>query len=130
MLHVRLITVFGFCLFFFSSRRRHTRCALVTGVQTCALPICNLLPRGMKLAPEDVWNGCAYVLSVKMQDPQFAGQTKERLSSRESAAFVQGVVHDAFSLWLNQHTEAGEQIAQLVIANANARLKLDRKRVV
>src|SRR3546814_15315610 len=81
----------------------------------------------MKLAPEDVWNGCAYVLSVKMQDPQFAGQTKERLSSRESAAFVQGVVHDAFSLWLNQHTEAGEQIAQLVIANANARLKLAKQ---
>src|SRR3546814_12950731 len=78
----------------------------------------------MKLAPEDVWNGCAYVLSVKMQDPQFAGQTKERLSSRESAAFVLGVVHDAFSLWLNQHTEDGEQTAPLVIANANARLKL------
>src|SRR3546814_5650233 len=81
----------------------------------------------MKLAPEDVWNGCAYVLSVKMQDPQFAGQTKERLSSRESAAIVQGVVHDAFSLWLIQHTEAGAQIAQLVIANANARLKLAKQ---
>jgi topoisomerase-4 subunit B len=62
-----------------------------------------------------------------MQDPQFAGQTKERLSSRETAAFVQGVVHDSFSLWLNQHTEAGEQIAQLVIANANARLKLAKQ---
>jgi topoisomerase-4 subunit B len=63
------------------------------------------------------------VLSVKMQDPQFAGQTKERLSSRETATFVSGVVHDSFSLWLNQHPEAGEQIAALVISNANARLK-------
>jgi topoisomerase-4 subunit B len=86
----------------------------------------NLLPRGLKLSPEDVWQGCAYVLSVKMQDPQFAGQTKERLSSRESAAFVSGVVHDSFSLWLNQHPETGEQIAALVIANANARLKSAR----
>ncbi|HEY9547831.1 MAG TPA: DNA topoisomerase IV subunit B [Solimonas sp.] len=103
---------------------------LRTGLTEAIREFCefrNLLPRGMKLAPEDVWNGCAYVLSVKMQDPQFAGQTKERLSSRESAAFVQGVVHDAFSLWLNQHTEAGEQIAQLVIANANARLKLAKQ---
>lgn len=83
----------------------------------------NLLPRGLKLAPEDVWTGCSYVLSVKMQEPQFAGQTKERLSSRETAGFVTGVVHDAFSLWLNQHPEAGEQIAQLVIASAAARSK-------
>jgi len=87
----------------------------------------NLLPRGVKLAPEDVWAGCSYVLSVKMLDPQFAGQTKERLSSRETAAFVQGVVHDSFSLWLNQHPQEGEQIAQLVIANANARMKLSKQ---
>jgi topoisomerase-4 subunit B len=103
---------------------------LRTGLTEAIREFCefrNLLPRGMKLTPEDVWNGCAYVLSVKMQDPQFAGQTKERLSSRETAAFVQGVVHDSFSLWLNQHTEAGEQIAQLVIANANARLKLAKQ---
>jgi topoisomerase-4 subunit B len=103
---------------------------LRTGLTEALREFCefrNLLPRGMKLTPEDVWTGCAYVLSVKMQDPQFAGQTKERLSSRETAAFVQGVVHDSFSLWLNQHTEAGEQIAQLVIANANARLKLAKQ---
>jgi topoisomerase IV subunit B len=93
----------------------------------------NLLPRGMKLAPEDVWQNCTHVLSVKMQDPQFAGQTKERLSSRESATFVQGVVHDAFGLWLNQHPDTGEEIAQFVIANAQKRLKqaktVQRKKV-
>ncbi|SEP78081.1 topoisomerase-4 subunit B [Solimonas aquatica] len=103
---------------------------LRTGLTEAIREFCefrNLLPRGLKLTPEDVWNGCAYVLSIKMQDPQFAGQTKERLSSRETAAFVQGVVHDSFSLWLNQNTEAGEQIAQLVIANANARLKLAKQ---
>ncbi|HEY1076170.1 MAG TPA: DNA topoisomerase IV subunit B [Fontimonas sp.] len=99
---------------------------LRTGLTEAIREFCefrNLLPRGMKLTPEDVWQGCAYVLSVKMHDPQFAGQTKERLSSRETAAFVSGVVHDAFSLWLNQHPEQGEQVAQLVIANASARLK-------
>jgi topoisomerase-4 subunit B len=99
---------------------------LRTGLTEAVREFCefrNLLPRGLKLTPEDVWQGCAYVLSVKMQDPQFAGQTKERLSSRETAAFVSGVVHDSFSLWLNQHPETGEQIAALVISNANARLK-------
>ncbi len=103
---------------------------LRTGLTEAIREFCefrNLLPRGLKLTPEDVWNGCAYVLSVKMQDPQFAGQTKERLSSRESATFVAGVVHDAFSLWLNQHPEQGELVAQLVIANANARLKLAKQ---
>ena len=68
----------------------------------------NLLPRGVKLAPDDVWDTVSYVLSVKMEEPQFSGQTKERLSSRESAAFVSGVVKDAFSLWLNQHPEVGD----------------------
>jgi topoisomerase-4 subunit B len=87
----------------------------------------NLLPRGVKIVPEDVWDKVAYVLSLKMMEPQFTGQTKERLSSRESAAFVSGVVKDAFSLWLNQHVAAGEQLAQLVIANANRRLKADKK---
>jgi topoisomerase IV subunit B len=99
---------------------------LRTGLTEAIREFCefrNLLPRGLKLAPEDVWQGLAYVLSVKMQDPQFAGQTKERLSSRETAAFVSGVVHDAFGLWLNQHTDEGERIAQLVIANASARMK-------
>jgi topoisomerase-4 subunit B len=87
----------------------------------------NLLPRGVKIAPEDVWDKVSHVLSLKMIEPQFTGQTKERLSSRESAAFVSGVVKDAFSLWLNSHVDAGEQLAQLVIANANRRLKADRK---
>ena len=103
---------------------------LRTGLTEAIREFCefrNLLPRGMRLAPEDVWQGCSYVLSVKMLDPQFAGQTKERLSSRETAAFVQGVVHDSFSLWLNQHPTEGEQLAQLVIANANARMKLAKQ---
>jgi len=83
----------------------------------------NLLPRGVKLAPEDVWERLAFVLSVKLQDAQFAGQTKERLSSRQAAGIVEGVVHDAFSLWLNQHVDLGEKIAQLAIERASARLK-------
>ncbi|WP_428622307.1 DNA topoisomerase IV subunit B [Sedimenticola sp.] len=87
----------------------------------------NLLPRGVKLAPEDVWNRCCYILSVKLADPQFSGQTKERLSSRECAAFVSGVVKDAFSLWLNQHTDAGERIADMAINAAQSRLRAGRK---
>jgi len=94
----------------------------------------NLLPRGLKLAPEDVWDDTSFVLSMKMKDPQFAGQTKERLSSREPAAFVSGIVKDQFGLWLNQHPEAGERIAMLAIGNAQDRLKASqkvaRKRVV
>jgi len=94
----------------------------------------NLLPRGLKLSPEDVWDDTSYVLSMKMKDPQFAGQTKERLTSREPAAFVSGIVKDQFGLWLNQHPEAGERIAMLAIGNAQERLKASqkvaRKRVV
>lgn len=89
----------------------------------------NLLPRGVKLAPEDVWERCAYVLSVKMSDPQFSGQTKERLSSRACATFVSGVVRDAFSLWLNQHVETGEKIAELIVMAAQKRLKNSKKAV-
>jgi topoisomerase-4 subunit B len=87
----------------------------------------NLVPRGLRIAPEDVWEGCCYVLSVKLQDPQFSGQTKERLSSRECAVFVAGVVKDTLSLWLNQHPETGERIAQLALANAHKRLRASRK---
>ena len=87
----------------------------------------NLLPRGVKLAPEDVWDRVAFVLSLKMTDPQFSGQTKERLSSRQAAGFVEGAAHDAFSLWLNQHTEFGEKIAQLAIERASARLKTEKQ---
>lgn len=83
----------------------------------------NLLPRGIKLAPDDIWEQCAHIISVKIQHPQFAGQTKERLSSRECSAFVSGVVKDAFSLWLNQHTAQGEILANLAITNAQKRLK-------
>jgi topoisomerase-4 subunit B len=94
----------------------------------------NLLPRGLRITPEDVWEHCSYVLSVKINDPQFSGQTKERLGSRECAPFVSGVVKDAFSLWLNQHSDAGDRIAQLAIAAAQSRLKASRqvvrKRVV
>lgn len=94
----------------------------------------NLLPKGLKLAPEDVWDGVSYVLSAKIKEPQFAGQTKERLSSRETAAFVSGVVKDQFGLYLNQHPESGEKIAMLAISGAQARLKASklvaRKRVV
>lgn len=87
----------------------------------------SLLPRGVKIAPEDVWDKCSYVLSVKLEDPQFSGQTKEKLSSRECAAFVNGVVKDAFSVWLNQHPEAGEKIAQLAINNAQSRMRAGKK---
>jgi topoisomerase-4 subunit B len=86
----------------------------------------NLVPRGIKLSAEDIWDRCSYVVSAKMQDPQFAGQTKEKLSSRQSAAFVGGVVKDAFSLWLNQHTAEAEQLADMCISNAQARLKASK----
>ena len=83
----------------------------------------SLLPRGIKLTAEDIWDRCAYILSVKIQDPQFAGQTKERLSSRQCVAFVSGVVKDAFSLWLNVNIELGSQIAEMCITSAQKRLR-------
>lgn len=87
----------------------------------------NLLPRGVKLSPEDIWDRCAYVLSLKMQEPQFAGQTKERLSSRQAANIVSTAIKDNFSLWLNQNISAAEQLAELVIANAQRRLRAAKK---
>ncbi|AFH94752.1 MULTISPECIES: DNA topoisomerase IV subunit B [Providencia] len=87
----------------------------------------NILPRGVKLSADDIWERCAYVLSVKMQDPQFAGQTKERLSSRQCAAFVAGVVKDAFSLWLNQNVQVAEQLAEMAIASAQRRMRAAKK---
>ncbi len=87
----------------------------------------NLLPRGVKLAPEDVWDRAAFVLSLKMTEPQFSGQTKERLSSRHAAGFVESAAHDAFSLWLNTHVELGGRIAQLAIERASARLKTEKQ---
>ena len=87
----------------------------------------NLLPRGIKLAPDDVWDRLCFVLSLKMTDPQFSGQTKERLSSRDAAGFVENAVHDGFSLWLNQHVEVGTRIAQLAIERATLRLKAEKQ---
>ena len=87
----------------------------------------SLLPRGVKLSPEDVWETCRYVLSVKMTEPQFTGQTKDRLASRECASFVSGVVKDELSLWLSQHTDTGDRLAEHVIARAKARISASRK---
>ncbi len=87
----------------------------------------DLLPRGVKLTGDDLWEQCSYVLSAKMADPQFAGQTKEKLSSRQSAAFISGVAKDAFSLWLNEHPEDGERIAELAISNAQKRVQAAKK---
>lgn len=86
-----------------------------------------ILPRGLKITADDIWENCCYILSVKLQEPQFTGQTKERLSSRQSATFVAGVVKDSFSLWLNQNVNLGEQIATLVINSAQKRLKISKK---
>jgi topoisomerase IV subunit B len=87
----------------------------------------NLIPRGIKLAPEDIWSNLSYVLSSKLADPQFSGQTKERLSSREAAAFVSGVAKDAFSLWLNQHTDQSAALAEFCLANAQKRVRSSKK---
>ncbi|MCP4386867.1 MAG: DNA topoisomerase IV subunit B [Gammaproteobacteria bacterium] len=103
---------------------------LRTGITDAIREFCefrNLLPRGVKIAPDDVWDKVSFVLSVKMDDPQFSGQTKERLSSRETAAFVSGVAKDSFSLWLNQHADIGDQLAQMAISSAQSRLKSAKK---
>ncbi len=103
---------------------------LRTGLLEAVREFCefrSILPRGVKLAGDDVWEGICYVLSVKLQDPQFSGQTKERLSSRQCASFVSGIIKDAFSLWLNEHSAIGEQLAEKMIANAQRRLKSSKK---
>ena len=103
---------------------------LRTGLMDAMREYCeirNLIPRGVKLAPDDIWTNCCFVLSSKLEDPQFSGQTKERLSSREAAAFVSGVAKDAFSLWLNQHTEEGDKIADFCISNAHKRVRSSKK---
>ena len=103
---------------------------LRTGLSNAIREFCefrSLLPRGVTLSPEDVWDDVAFVLSVKLEDPQFSGQTKERLSSRESAAFVTGIIKDDFALWLNQHPETGDLIAQLAIERAQKRIKNAKK---
>jgi topoisomerase-4 subunit B len=91
---------------------------LRTGLLDALREFCELhalLPRGVKLAPDDVWKSCNYVLSVKLEDPQFSGQTKERLTSRDCANFVGGVVKDAFSIYLNKNVTEGQRLAELVI---------------
>ncbi len=103
---------------------------LRTGLTEALREFCEfrkLLPRGVRLTPEDVWEKLCYVLSVKIKEPQFAGQTKERLSSRETAVFVAGVAKDSFGHWLNQNAESGELIAQLAISNAESRLRKSKK---
>ena len=103
---------------------------LRTGLTNALREFCdfrNLLPRGVKLAPEDVWDRVSFVLSAKLTDPQFSGQTKERLSSRDAAGFVESAAHDGFSLYLNQHVELGERIAQIAIDRASARLKAEKQ---
>ncbi len=87
----------------------------------------SLLPRGMRLAPEDIWEKIAFIVSVKLKDPQFSGQTKERLSSRGAATFVSGVVKDAFTIWLSNNVNDGEAIARLAISNAQRRMKSAKK---
>ena len=103
---------------------------LRTGLTNSLREFCefrSLLPRGVAIVPEDVWDGLSFVLSTKLEDPQFSGQTKERLSSRESAAFVAGIIKDSFSVWLNQYPETGDLIAQLAIGKAQRRLKAAKK---
>lgn len=103
---------------------------LRTGLSEAMREFCEmrkLLPRGIKLAPEDIWENCNYILSAKLVDPQFSGQTKERLTSRQSATFVGGVAKDAFSLWLNQNVALGESLAELIINNAQKRLSIEKK---
>ncbi len=87
----------------------------------------SLLPRGVRLAPDDIWDRIGFILSLRLAEPQFSGQTKERLSSRAAATFVSGIVKDAFSLWLNQNVGDGEEIARLAIENAQQRMKKSRK---
>ncbi|MAR01828.1 MAG: DNA topoisomerase IV subunit B [Oceanospirillaceae bacterium] len=87
----------------------------------------NLLPRGIKLTPDDLWERCSYVLSAKLADPQFAGQTKERLSSREASAFISGIIKDAFALWLNENTADAERLAEMAISSAQTRLRKAKK---
>ncbi len=103
---------------------------LRTGLMDAMREYCeirNLIPRGVKLAPDDIWANCCYVLSSKLSDPQFSGQTKERLSSREAAAFVSGISKDAFSLWLNQNTAEGDKLAEYCINNAQKRVRSSKK---
>jgi len=87
----------------------------------------NLIPRGIKLTSDDVWMNCSSILSAKLKDPQFTGQTKERLSSKQVTVFISAIIKDAFSLWLNHHTSEGEEIALVSIGNAQKRQQASKK---
>ncbi len=103
---------------------------LRTGITEALREFCelhNLLPRNVKITADDVWDGVNYILSLKFSEPQFSGQTKERLSSREAVAVVQNFAKDGFSLWLNQNTEIAKQIAEIAISKAGSRLKTAKK---
>ena len=100
------------------------------GLSTALREFCearSLLPRRMRLVPEDIWRSCAYLLSVKLISPMFTGQTKQRLVSRECCAFVSGAVRDAFSHWLHGHVEMGERIVAIAIANARIRISEEQR---
>lgn len=103
---------------------------LRTGLTDAIREFCdfrNILPKGIKISPEDVWDNCCYILSTKLNDPQFSGQTKERLSSRSCASFISGVVKDSFSLWLSQNVDLGEKIAEQIISKAGQRIRAGKK---
>ena len=84
----------------------------------------NLLPKGLKINAEDIINNAIFIVSSKLQNPQFAGQTKERLDSKDHMSFVSSTTKDTFSIWLNTHTEEGEKIAELAIVSAQTRAKV------
>ena len=92
----------------------------------------NLIPKGIKINSDDILANCIFVISSKLKNPQFAGQTKERLDSKDHMSFVSSSTKDSLSIWLNQHTEEGEKIADLAIAAAQKRIKsatkVDRKK--
>jgi len=92
----------------------------------------NLIPKGLKITADDVVQHSTFIISSKLKNPQFAGQTKERLDSKEHQAFVNSTTKDILSIWFNQHTEEGEKLAELAIASAQARTKehkvVDRKK--
>ena len=93
----------------------------------------NLIPKGIKITNEDVWENCNYIISVKLKDAQFLGQTKEKLTSRQCASFVSGVIKDSLTLWLHKHVKVAEEITTLIIENAQkrqrSRQKVTRKKI-
>ncbi|QJC30822.1 DNA topoisomerase IV subunit B [Enterobacteriaceae endosymbiont of Macroplea appendiculata] len=101
---------------------------LLEGIKNFCL-LHNMLSKNIKLCSDDIWTHCSYILSLKIQDPQFTGQTKERLSSRQCTIFVANIVRDAFILWLNQNIKIGTHIANMVISNAQKRIRESKKKI-